>query len=133
MPYANFRELPFRNCLENAQWASYRVSWWHEVPGSGLICPRLAALEGPVRNPHSLFQTVSPRRTVNKVVWMGRGCYAPALKVRSTIEWLPSPTSGPPLALAWGEEAGEREVRCDRPDLRVLEVEGGVARGQAVL
>ena len=70
-----------------------------------------------------------PRRTVNKVMWMGRGLASPALKVRSTIEWLPSPTSGPPLALAWGEEAGERNVQGDRPHLRVLEGDGGGARG----
>jgi hypothetical protein len=31
-PYApNFLERPFRNCLENTQRASFRVSWWHEM------------------------------------------------------------------------------------------------------
>src|SRR4028119_1848684 len=51
-PIPSFQTVSRRTILRTSDLrASYRVSWWHEVPGLGLICPHLAALGTSIRRP----------------------------------------------------------------------------------
>ena len=61
-PWRNFREFPFRNCLENRDGLrTMRQKGAEETPTG-----RLQVSKEPLKRPSAIFQTVSPGTWVNK-------------------------------------------------------------------
>jgi hypothetical protein len=66
---ANFGEYPFRNCLEIRNRSRNGGSEGGHEGSKGHRSTACCHQRSPVQKPQAIFQTVSPRTSVNSVFW----------------------------------------------------------------